>query len=346
MNKWPELRRIEEAKNDQTAGLSQAFQELPTQNAFSTLSAQVQGIQSEISIIKRRTEPFSPSKNSLLHATNLTSIPSTAPLLPSFQISPALTPSMVPPAAPPAPIAAQVVATPVPNIPVSDFPTTPPRQAPTSMTQVLAGPLPNTLTPEIIRGPQNKVYVVLRLAGPVSPDRGQGSSLHTSYDKILPPHTAFPGSLYPSFTTINCTWQYTLKTISNPSTLWDLYAPANLGEYPTVAALWEAWDEGSYVSGVGRKVAIRLIEERWGNLKNEKTNTGRLPAWRPHNDPKVSFAPYPCFQTTNYCYIRRAKFGLISISSFAVSKISSEPGIALIKQSSISKIYARKETEV
>ena len=58
IQQWHDLQQEEEAKNDETAILSQAFQELPTQQAFASLSAQFQGLKSEIMVIKRRTESF------------------------------------------------------------------------------------------------------------------------------------------------------------------------------------------------------------------------------------------------------------------------------------------------
>lgn len=112
---------------------------------------------------------------------------------------------------------------------------------------------------------------------------------HTSYDKILPPPTAFTNLTYPPFTTSNCTWTYVLKAVENPLLLWEIYAPGNLGEYSTVSALWEAWDEGTYLVDIGRKAALRSIEERWGALKDESTKRSKLPSWRPRNDATASY---------------------------------------------------------
>ncbi len=55
-----------------------------------------------------------------------------------------------------------------------------------------------------------------------------------------------------------------------------------------MSALWEAWDEGTYLADIGRKVALRSIEERWGALKDESTKRSKLPSWRPRNDATAS----------------------------------------------------------
>ncbi|KAI5822688.1 hypothetical protein K523DRAFT_256545 [Schizophyllum commune Tattone D] len=91
-------------------------------------------------------------------------------------------------------------------------------------------------------------------------------------------------AIYPQFTTSTCTWAAIFDKVQNPVALWGTYAPKGLGGYATVAELWEHWNEGRYIPNVGRLPAIRLIEERWGNLKNTTTGKGKQPAWRPSNN--------------------------------------------------------------
>ncbi|KAF9537354.1 hypothetical protein CPC08DRAFT_651784, partial [Agrocybe pediades] len=90
---------------------------------------------------------------------------------------------------------------------------------------------------------------------------------------------------YPAFTKTNCTWQNIFDRVENPGNLWLSYAPRNLGDYPSVRSLWEAWDEGAPVQNVGRKPALRLIEERWGTLQNEETKKKKYASWRRNLDP-------------------------------------------------------------
>ncbi|PPR04707.1 hypothetical protein CVT24_011829 [Panaeolus cyanescens] len=124
-------------------------------------------------------------------------------------------------------------------------------------------------------------YYVLHLTPPTSPEQ---PPLHTQHDLILPPCTAFYQLRYPQFTTHNCTWQHILDAVSNPVELWAVYEPGSLGEYRDIKSLWQAWDEGTFVPNVGHKPALRLIDSRWGDLRNQKTNKKKFPAWRPRNN--------------------------------------------------------------
>jgi hypothetical protein len=58
--------------------------------------------------------------------------------------------------------------------------------------------------------------------------------------------------------------------------------------FPSIMSLWQCWDEGAYIMDVGQAPALRLINARWGSLKNQETKKGRLAAWRPRNDEKVA----------------------------------------------------------
>jgi len=58
-----------------------------------------------------------------------------------------------------------------------------------------------------------------------------------------------------------------------------------------VKSIWQAWDEGAYIKDVGRKLALRLIDTKWGNLKSQETHKRKFPSWRPRNDNKVCAHP-------------------------------------------------------
>ncbi|KAJ7598404.1 hypothetical protein C8J56DRAFT_751542, partial [Mycena floridula] len=83
---------------------------------------------------------------------------------------------------------------------------------------------------------------------------------------------------FPQFHTQNCSWNLILDTVKQPSKLWSTYAPKSLGSYASVKDLWMVWDEGTLVDSIGRKPALRLIDERYGKVK------GKLASWRPHNN--------------------------------------------------------------
>ncbi|KJA18036.1 hypothetical protein HYPSUDRAFT_117238, partial [Hypholoma sublateritium FD-334 SS-4] len=82
-------------------------------------------------------------------------------------------------------------------------------------------------------------------------------------------------------------WQHILEKVVHPVAMWEVYAPRNLGEYNDTGDLWQAWDEGSFIEGVGRLPALRLIEARWGTLKNKETNKGKYAQWRPPKDDRA-----------------------------------------------------------
>jgi hypothetical protein len=95
-------------------------------------------------------------------------------------------------------------------------------------------------------------------------------------------------SLFPSFDTAHCTWKAIFKLIIHPNLLWDCWGLWNLGAYPDVKSLWEAWDEGASVEGVGRAPSPRLIESEWGRHEDQRMGKGKLPAWRPCKNANVS----------------------------------------------------------
>ncbi|KAF8480487.1 hypothetical protein DFH94DRAFT_631092 [Russula ochroleuca] len=127
------------------------------------------------------------------------------------------------------------------------------------------------------------VYHVLPLSpGPLPP--------RTFADLIIPDPIAFcdimstsPPS-YPPFTAMNCLWQVMFTHIRQPQHLWSCWGPKNLGDYPSIEMLWQAWDEGSFVSEVGHQPPLRLVEKQWGHQEDQRTGKGQLQVWRPHKD--------------------------------------------------------------
>ncbi|KAF8268134.1 hypothetical protein EI94DRAFT_1700470 [Lactarius quietus] len=50
------------------------------------------------------------------------------------------------------------------------------------------------------------------------------------------------------------------------------------GDYPDIKSLWQAWEEGMFVEGVGCTPPLRLIDEKWGSCPGQRTR------WRPQRD--------------------------------------------------------------
>lgn len=283
LDKWPVSLHQEELKYSQSVAIEQTFHEKPTRNAFSSVSTQLHGIvqlinahTSDLSVIKRRTEQFSPSKPSRTLNIEESGTSRTRnydrELQPIAPVPPILISKAVqePQRHLPAPGSTPLIETPLGLTPIL---------APIVVTEVIVPPAANGPAPAPI--PQittvgSKSYIIL----PLSVSR-------TQYDLILPPPGAFQASVYPSFAAADCTWNSVFAHIVDPSLLWTVYAPDSLGNYPDIKSLWQAWDEGSYVENVGRKPALRLLDARWGSLKNMKTNKGKFPSWRPRNDNNV-----------------------------------------------------------
>ena len=285
--------------------LMNAFQETPTRNAFSSFAAQIHGMNQfmestseNLSLLARRTESFSPSKRSPqlscgppLNITPHVLFPpdSNRPTVPQAEVettSPAPSTSSRPHTGSPT----------LPSPPSLNPLSQPSRQpdggqlcttASASGFAVTLSASTSTLSPTTISVPNQRIYDVL----PLSPLANSGQPLvHTPHDMILPPASAFSPSAYPIFTTVECTWQYILDRVVNPSFLWSSYAPHSLGDYEDIKSIWQAWDEGAYVKHVGHKPALRLIDARWGNLESQETHKRKLPSWRPRNDNKVCFS--------------------------------------------------------
>ena len=259
-----------------------------------------------LSVLARRTESFSPSKHSSqlshrppLNISPCTLFPSGRPTVPGSELG---TSALSLSSPPPTPSTSSQTHAGSPNFPTSTLALSPEPQPsrqpdlmgitlnggqvcpPTSSGFTLSAPARNILTPTMISASNQCIYHVLPLLPLANP--GQ-LPVHTSHDLILPPASAFSSSTYPIFTTVECTWQYVLDMVVNPSLLWSSYAPDSLGDYADVKSIWQAWDEGAYIKDVGRKPALRLIDARWGNLESQETHKRKFPSWRPRNDNKV-----------------------------------------------------------
>jgi hypothetical protein len=131
---------------------------------------------------------------------------------------------------------------------------------------------PEALTPFVIACSKELIYCVLPLL-PRVPGLDQNQS---SRDLILPLPEAFSppnapvSPAYPAFHTQNCTWNSVLSLVQQPHLLWIVYALKNLGEFADIKSLWQAWEEGMTVEGVGCTPPLRVIDERWGNCKGRR----------------------------------------------------------------------------
>ena len=296
---WPGLREQEEVANAQISVLRNAFHETPTRNAFSSFAAQIHGMNQfmestseNLSVLARRTKSFSPSKHTSLQPsyhpsssiTPCSLFPSSRPTVPGGELDLDIsnTSSLSSPLSPEPQLSRQ----PDPRTTFNVGQVCPPNSSEFALST--PSPASDVLTPTVISAPSTNQCIHHIL--PLSP---LGNPLvHTSHDLILPAASAFSSSTYPHFTTVECTWQYVLDKVVNPSVLWSLYAPGSLGEYADIKSIWQTWDEGTYIKDVGRKPALRLIDARWGNLESQETHKRKFPSWRPRNDNKVCFAFY------------------------------------------------------
>ena len=195
---WPNLLHQEELVRHQSSLVERTFQETPTRHAFSSVSTELHELRqavattnSQLSVITRRTEPFSPSK-CRPHCTSEL-------LAPEFISSQAVTSESKscnnPPIHPP------VSGLRNPASPALFSAPTPPPQFPApqhlnSLSATASGPCPvaftpspsNLLTPLTVKISSHTIYHVLPLSLPVS--LGQPSP-QTQQDLILPPCSAF-----------------------------------------------------------------------------------------------------------------------------------------------------------
>jgi hypothetical protein len=261
----------------------------------------------QLQVITRRTEPFSPSRQSRIRR-HLFNLPTTPELTMPSSVStsspaclcghacslPKLPNSSSPPTLAQAPSAS-------PGSNTSSQPSfsralSPPHSSPSADAQVHApvlGLQPTDLSPLVEHQTVHLPILVTHTGGtfyvlPLSPP-----PLRTPFDLILPPPIAFcaPGgsssAQYPAFDTGHCSWHAIFKLILQPDMLWDTWGPRSLGAYPDVKSLWETWDEGASVDGVGRGPPLRLVESEWGRHEDKRTGKGKLPAWRPRKNKTV-----------------------------------------------------------
>ena len=355
----------EEAENHQLSVLRNAFHESPTRNAFSSFAAQMHGMNrlmestsAKLSVLTRQTEPLSPSRSTSQPNFPTSSHPPSSSGLPPHRLFPSCPPALSPrqcTSAAHTPTATPIPSSPPPTPGTSSSPQSS-SPAPLSPSKSKSRPghsgeiamsngcqvhpptsefVPqqpsNTLNPATMTSTSNQhVYHIL----PLTPFAPHGQPVRTPHDLILPPATAFSSSAYPIFTTSDCTWQYILDRVVNPSTLWSSYAPGSLGEYPDVKSIWQAWDEGAYIKGVGCKPAVRLVDVRWGNLESQETGKRKYSSWRPRNDNKVW--AYPMFSAgkTHCSPNRPARRGPTFTSSSIALTRGSNPDRAPPKRSS------------
>lgn len=285
-------------------------------------------IHSQIQVISRRTEPFSPSNN-IPSSTSRTDYLGPPIPFPNLTQNPPPKSHGVRVSA----LAESANCSSTPSL-ISAVPQTPQsspsgvRQSTTpSPTRLGDRAMSDALIPIAIEK-MHKVYYVLPLTA-ASPNE---PAIRTHHDPILPPPTAFSDASFPKFTSRDCTWQYILEKVVNPMSLWETYAPQSLGFYSDIKMLWQWWDEGGFVEGVGRLPALRLIEARWGTLKNQATNKGKFPMWRPRNNALVSKASILLIVDHSDCltFQRRGKCGQTFISSSNKLKAFNPQAVALM----------------
>ena len=104
---------------------------------------------------------------------------------------------------------------------------------------------------------------------------------------IIPPALAFCGPLtlesnavFPNFPRDSCNWPELMKLIQQPRLVWRCWEFKDLGQWSSLAELWEAWDEGAAIPGIGRCPPIRLVEREWGEGVHADRGTRREQQWR------------------------------------------------------------------
>ena len=311
---WPELRRSAEKVFDKDREIASTFNEASTQSAFMSISARQRDLEDamqrqsvHLQVIARRTEPLSPThKQKTAPPLSPPSTPSQAhpsPSVPSI-------PSFEPPSLGSTSAVTHLNSSPNPPAVtvVTSFPDAVSQMIP--LTQVglettSSHPFPHErLSVQTVHTPilvmiGSERFNVLPLSPP---------PIRTSFDLILPPPAAFhhqshPSPPFPTFDTAHCTWQAIFKMILQPSLLWDCWSPKALGAYPDIKSLWTVWQEGALFEGVGRAPPLQLVEAEWGHHKDKRTGKGRLPAWRPRKDEKVS----------SYIYFYLITFSLLNL---------------------------------
>ncbi|PBK79151.1 hypothetical protein ARMGADRAFT_951218, partial [Armillaria gallica] len=155
---------------------------------------------------------------------------------------------------------------------------------------------------------------------------------------------------YPSFHPTQATWQAVFMVVVQPMAIWTVYAPKSLGGYCTVCELWQSWDEGTIIEDVGCLPPIRIIDEKWGNLKNKQTGTGgKFPLWRPRNDDQAHtwWSKYFFFITRIQKSIAEGKSSDAAIAYFEDIHVASQPDtVNALHKSMQPKRTKKKEHEL
>jgi hypothetical protein len=296
---WPELRRDAEKAFERDREIASTFYEASTQSAFMSISARQRDLEDAIrrqsvhlQAIAQRTEPLSPTRKQKV-APPLSPPRSTTPSAPSI---PSIELPFMGPTSAVTPLlnsSGHISSPPAVTVVTSSPETIPQMVSQSGLETVSPHPSPHEQpsihTPIIVMIGSERFHIL-----PLSPP-----PIRTSFDLILPPPAAFhhqsnPSTTYsppfPTFNTAHCTWQAIFKMILQPALLWDCWSPKALGAYLDVKSLWTVWQEGALIEGVGRAPPLQLVEAEWGHHKDKRTGKGRLPAWRPRKDEKVSKA--------------------------------------------------------
>ena len=290
---WPGLCENANQELEAEMGIASTFSELPTQAAFMSLTARQKEFEAALRVqtahlqtLTRRTEPLSPScaRSITGGAVSEYQTPDECSRHPSPSCERGHHPSLATP---------QIDdVNPSPTITTSSVTSSLATHSPA--TELLCSTqnnsknsIPSDNLFVIAVNIKNLCFNVLRLSpGSTAPP--------TPFDIILPPAAAFYkasdsfGALYPSFTAATCGWHAIFERIVQPTLLWECWGPGSLGEYPDVVTLWKSWIEGAVIEGVGQKPPLRLVDAQWGCHKDQRSNKGHLPAWRPRRDDNVS----------------------------------------------------------
>lgn len=315
--RWPRALSDLEHASDADLAIGASFNESAMQTAFTNLAARNESIVSilreqsaQIAVIARRTEPLSPSKQSLSNAKITIRHTATSRTYPEGALPSA--PSVLPTTCNCGHTCSAHSTTAALELPQS-LSASPLSECSNTLTAPAQLAPPPSLPPraETDARPPSPMLIDSPTRGNASPAGGSLAPVHitqngttfyslplspgirTPHDLILPPPIAFcePSSsspLYPVFHTCNCSWHAIFSMIVQPVLLWESWGPASLGSYKDIQSLWSVWDEGALVLGVGRGPPLRLVESYWGRQPNQQTNKGRHAAWRPSRNDSVS----------------------------------------------------------
>ena len=295
---WPGLCQNANRDLEVETAIATTFSEILTQTAFMSLTARQKEFEvalrvqtAHLKILTRWTEPLSPScANSTTGEAVLDngtpddcspSLPT--PSLPCVGRSRLVTPQIDDVDSSPTMEASPVTSSVATHLPATELLPS----HPTQINSINSTPCNNLNLCIVAVNFKKHCFNVLRLSpGPKAPP--------TPFDIILPPTAAFYkntdgiGALYPSFTAATCGWHAIFECIVQPSLLWECWGPGSLGEYPDVMSLYKSWNEGAVIERVGQKPPLRLVDAQWGCHKDQRSNKGHLPAWRPRRDDNVS----------------------------------------------------------